>query len=187
VLRGTWRINVRLRTYRRRVRAYAVTMKLKINAIAIAIGLAFSAGAIAQSMSKAEYQSGKDGIAAGYKSAKAACAPLSGSHRDGTRGKIRRQICDIEAKGKRDVAKAELEARYSPGEQNRHAVNVAKAKAHYAVAKKTCEEADQVKLVCLEKAKAADTSAMADAEAALKSAVAGTPAKDTPTVSTSKP
>lgn len=46
--------------------------KFNINAIAIAIGLAFSAGSMAQTMSKDEYKFGKDGIAADYKSAKAA-------------------------------------------------------------------------------------------------------------------
>lgn len=150
-------------------------MKLKINAIAIALGLAFSAGATAQSMSKAEYQSGKDGIAADYKSAKAACALLSGSGRDGNRGKIKRRTCEAEAKGKEDVAKAELEALHSPSSQSRHAVNVAKAKADYSVAKERCEAADHVKLACLEEAKAAESRAMAEASA---------PAKE---VSTSKP
>jgi len=150
---------------------------MKINALAIAIGLAFSAGATAQSMSKAEYQSGKDAIAAEYKSGRAACAPLSGASRDGSRGKIKRQICEAEAKGKKDVAAAELEARYAPSDQNRHAVNLAKAKADYALAKAKCEEADHVKQVCMEQAKAVQTRAMADAKAA----------KETPTVSTSKP
>jgi hypothetical protein len=162
-------------------------MNFKIHATAIAIGLAFSAGVTAQNMSKAEYQSGKDTIAAEYKSARAACSPLSGSRRDGSRGKIKRQICEAEAQGNREIAKAELEARYSPSNQNRYALNIAKAKAHYSVAKSTCEEADQVKQVCLEKAKATQTSAMADADAALKSADAGAPAKETPPVSTSRP
>jgi len=155
-------------------------MKLKVNAIAIAItlSLASSAGATAQSMSQAEYKSGKDGIAADYKSAEAACALLSGSRRDGSRGKIKRRICEAEAKGKQEVAKAELEARHSPSDQNRSAVNVAKAKADYSVAKQRCEAADQVKQVCLEGAKAAETRAMADASK---------PAKETSTVSTSKP
>ena len=162
---------MRLRTYRRRIRAYASAM---INAIAIAIGLAFSAGASAQSMSKAEYKSGKDGIAAEYKSARATCAPLSGTRKDGSRGKIKRQICETEAKGKKDVARAELEARYSPSNQNRDAVNTAKAKADYSVAKERCGEADHVKLVCLEEAKAVQVRALAAA-------------KETPAVSTAKP
>ena len=138
---------------------------VEIKAIAIAIGVAFSAGATAQSMSKAEYKSGKDGIAAEYKSAKADCAKMLGSGRDGNRGTIRRKICEAEAKGKNEVAKAELEASYSPTNQNRHAVNIAKVKADYSVAKQKCEAADHVKQVCMEEAKAAETRAMADAEA----------------------
>jgi hypothetical protein len=153
-------------------------MKLKISALAVAIGLAFNAGASAQSMSKAEYKSGKDAIAADYKTAGAACALLSGSGRDGTRGKIQRRICEAEAKGKLDVAKAELEARYSPSSEKRNAVNVAKAKADYSVAKQRCEAADQVKQVCLQEAKAAETRAMAGARES---------AKEASTASTSKP
>ena len=59
--------------------------KFNINAIAMAIGLAFSAGAMAQTMSKDHIKSGKDGIAAEYKSAKAACGSLSGNPRRNSR------------------------------------------------------------------------------------------------------
>jgi hypothetical protein len=134
---------------------------MTINAIAIAIGLAFSAGAIAQGVSEAEYKSGKAGIAAEYKSGRAACAPFSGARKDGSRGKIKRQICEAEAKGKRDVARAELEARYVPSTKNSDAVNTAKAKADYSVAKVRCAEADHVKQVCLEEAKAVQVRALA--------------------------
>ncbi|HUQ73263.1 MAG TPA: hypothetical protein VM183_00950 [Burkholderiales bacterium] len=134
-----------------------------VKSIAIAIALVFSAGASAQALSKADYKSAKDGIAAEYKSAKTACAALSGGGRDGTRGTIRRQICELEAKGKRDVAKAELEARHSPTDENRRAVTVAKVKAQHAVLRKKCEEADQVRQACLDETKAAETRAMAAA------------------------
>ena len=147
---------------------------MKINTIALAIGLAFSAGAIAQGVSEAEYKSGRAGIAAEYKSGKATCASFSGTRKDGSRGKIKRQICEAEAKGKRDVVRAELEARYAPSTKNRDAVNTTKAKADYSVAKERCAEADHVKQVCLEEAKAVQTRAMAAA-------------KERPTVSTSKP
>jgi osmotically-inducible protein OsmY len=152
--------------------------KFKINAIAIAIGLAFSAGATAQSMSKADYQSAKDSIAAEYKSAKAGCESMSGNAED---------ICKAEAKGKENVAKAELEARHAPSNKNRHAVSIAKAKADYSVAKEKCDDKNgNDKMVCVKEAKAAETSAMADAKAELKSADASKPAKETSTVSTSK-
>jgi len=76
--------------------------KLNINAIARAIGLAFSAGAMAQSMSKDQYKSASDGIAADHKAADAACASLAGNPKD---------ICKAQASGKDKVAKAELEYR----------------------------------------------------------------------------
>ncbi len=52
--------------------------KFKIHAMTMAIGFAFSAAAMAGSMSTAEYKSAKDGIAADYKAARAACVPMSG-------------------------------------------------------------------------------------------------------------
>ena len=47
---------------------------LTTRALAVAAALAFSAGASAQALSNAEYKSAKDGIAAGYKADRAACA-----------------------------------------------------------------------------------------------------------------
>ena len=149
--------------------------KLNINAIAIAIGLTFSAGATAQSMSKAEYKSGMDGIAAEYKSAKAACASKSGNAKD---------ICEAKAEGKENVAKAELEARYSPSNKNRYAVRIAKAKADYSVAEEKCDDkSGNDKQACLNEAKDAETHAMARARAKLKSADASKPVKETSKVS----
>ena len=55
---------------------------LDIASVTAAFALAFSTGAIAQSMSKADYKSGKGSIAAEYKSATAACASVSGNARD---------------------------------------------------------------------------------------------------------
>jgi osmotically-inducible protein OsmY len=143
--------------------------KIKINAIAIAIGLAFSAGATAQNMSKAEYKSGKDGIAAEYKSAEAACASVAGNAKE---------VCEAKAKGKERVARAELKARYSPSNQNHYAVSVAKAKAAYSVAEEQCDaKSGNDKQVCEKEAKAAEAGAIAHAKAQLKSAEAGKPAK----------
>jgi len=100
--------------------------KFIINTIAIAIGLAISAGAIAQTMSKVEYKSAKDGIAAEYKSAMAACGSLSGNAKD---------ICQAEASGQQSVAKAELDAKYKPSVNAIYKVRVARADADYAVAR----------------------------------------------------
>jgi osmotically-inducible protein OsmY len=152
--------------------------KFTVHAIAVAISLAFSAGATAQSMSKSDYKSAKDGIAADFKSASAACASTSGNAKD---------ICKAEAKGKQNVAKAELEVRNTPSNKNRYAVSVAKAKADYSVAKEKCDDkSGNDKTLCVKEAKAAETRAMSDAKAQLKSADAGKPAKKTATVSSSK-
>ena len=72
-----------------------------IKTLVIAVSFAFSAGAMAENMSKVDYQASKDKIAAEYKSAKTACGTLSGNAND---------ICEAEAKGHDKVAAAELEA-----------------------------------------------------------------------------
>ncbi len=147
--------------------------KLDIASIAAAFALAFSTGAIAQNLSKADYKSGKDGIAAEYKSAKAACATMSGNAKD---------ICNAEAKGKEKVAKAELEARYKPTGRARYAVSVAKAEADYAVAKEKCDDkSGNDKKVCVKEAKAAETRATADAKAQKKTSDANKSANETST------
>jgi len=69
--------------------------KFKINAIALAIGFAFSAGAMAQTMSKDQYKSARDGIAAEFKAAKTACGSLAGNAKD---------ICMAGASGKEKIA-----------------------------------------------------------------------------------
>ena len=153
--------------------------KFFITVIATAVTLAFSNGALAaQGMSKDEYKAGKDKIAADYKSAKAACDPLSANAKD---------VCIAEAKGKQKVAKAELEASNKPGEKTRTAVSIAKAEADYTVAKEKCDDkTGEDKKVCVKQAKAAETRARADARAPMKTASASKPAKEMSTASTSK-
>jgi hypothetical protein len=119
---------------------------LKFTVIALALGFAFSASAMAEGMSKQDYKAGKDKIAVEYKSAKAACSPLSGNPKD---------ICVAEAKGKEKVAKAELEASYKPSDKTHYQALVAKAEADYAVAKEKCDDlAGNAKDVCVKEAKA---------------------------------
>ena len=79
----------------------------KLALLTSAILLAFSAGAMAETMSKSDYQANKDSIKAQYKAAKEKCDALSGNAND---------ICEAEAKGQENVAKAELEAKYEPSE-----------------------------------------------------------------------
>jgi hypothetical protein len=110
----------------------------------------------AANMSKADYRADKARIGASYKIDKAACASLSGNAKD---------ICLEEAKAKEKVTRAELEFNYSgkPGDQTK--VLVAKAKSAYAVAKERCDDmAGNAKEVCVKEAKAAETTALADAK-----------------------
>lgn len=153
--------------------------KLDIASIATAFALAFSTGAIAQNMSKADYKSGKDSIAAEYKSAMKACGSMSGNTKD---------ICVAEAKGKEKVAKAELEARSTPSSNNNYALSIARADADYSVAREKCDDkAGDAKAVCVKDAKAAQTKAKADAKAEMKTAnAASKPAKEAATASMSK-
>jgi hypothetical protein len=144
--------------------------KLSINVIAVALGLAFSAGAMAEGISKADYQAGKDKIAAEYKSTKAACDSLSGNKSD---------ICVADAKGKEKVAIAELEASYKPSRETRYEARVAKAEADYAVANERCDDlAGNTKDVCVKEAKAAEVTAKADAKAQMKTGDANATANE---------
>jgi len=150
----------------------------KLTISAIAIGLAFSAGAMAQSMSKDQYKSGKDGIAADYKSAKATCGSLSGNAND---------ICKAEASGKEKVAMAELEADYKPSKDASYKVRVARAEAQYSVARERCDDrAGNVKDVCVKQAEAAAVAAKADAKAWMKTANANEKAAATSAAANSK-
>ena len=131
-----------------------------ITAIAAAVSLAFSACAMASSMTKYEYKAGKKGIEADYTSMKSGCDPLIANAKD---------ICKAEAKGKENVALAELEAAYKPTAKTRNDVRIAKADANYAVAKEKCDDlAGNTKDVCMKEAKAAHVAAIADAKVQLK-------------------
>jgi hypothetical protein len=128
-----------------------------ITVIAAAVSLAFSATAVANTMSKAEYKAGKETIEAQSKSSKAACGPLVANAKD---------ICIAEARGREEVAEAELGAAYKPSQKARYEVRLAKAKAEYSVAKEKCDDkAGNTKDVCLKEAEAAHTAAKADAKA----------------------
>lgn len=149
-----------------------------LNTIVLAVSLAFSAGAMAQNMTKANYQVGKDKIAAEYKAAKAACDALSGNAED---------ICMAEAKGKEKVAKADLEASYKPTVKAHYNARVAKAEADYAVAKERCDDlAGNAKDVCVKEAKAAQTTAKANAKVQMKTKDANAAARETTSDARSK-
>lgn len=78
--------------------------KAILQSIVVAAGIAFSASAAAV-LTKAEYQSERSSINANYKTAYAACAPMSGDARS---------ACRTDAKAKRTAARADLAARNAP-------------------------------------------------------------------------
>jgi hypothetical protein len=122
----------------------------------LAIGLAFGGTAMAQGMSKSDYQVGKDKIAAEYKAGKASCDSLSGNAKD---------VCVEQAKGKEKIEKAEHEANYKPTAKTRYQARVARAEADYEVAKERCDDqSGNAKDVCIKEAKSAEVAAKADAK-----------------------
>ena len=82
-------------------------------------------------LTSAEYSAARDRINADYKAAKAQCDKLKGNAED---------ICEEEAKGKRNIARAELEQQREPSDKNARAVELAKAKATYEVAEERCDD-----------------------------------------------
>ena len=85
--------------------------KFNLTALSAALFLALSASAIGATMSPAEYKAAKADITAKYKTDKAACKSQSGNAAD---------ICVQEAKGHENIAKAELEANFSPSEKHKY-------------------------------------------------------------------
>lgn len=99
-------------------------------AFVLALAVAAFAGS-SFAMTDAEYKAARDRINADYKAAKAACDKLKGNAED---------VCEEEAKGKRNIARAELEHQREPNEKNARAVELAKAKAAYEVAEERCDD-----------------------------------------------
>jgi hypothetical protein len=125
--------------------------------LAAAIGVAFGTCAIAAPLTKDAYKAGKDNAEATYKTAKAACDPMTDNAKD---------ICVATAKGSRDVTIADLEVQYKPSMKTRSALRVAKADAEYAVAKERCDDkAGNDKDVCKKEAASAHVAAKADVKA----------------------
>ena len=143
--------------------------KIELGTVAATIALVFSTGAMAaQSMSKDEYKTSRDKIAAEYKAAKSACASKTANAKD---------VCMVEARGIDKVARAELDARNKPGAKADVALGVARAEAGYAVAKEKCDDKPaNEKAACVKQAKAAEASAKAEARGTRVTAAAGKPA-----------
>ncbi len=154
-------------------------MKLQILSIAAAVALAFgtaqaqTTGSGNREMKSAE----KDRIEADYKADKAKCDSMQGNAKD---------VCMKQAKGKENVAKAELDAKENPSARNQRKVEEAKAKADYEVAKEKCDDQKgKEKSACEKEAKASYDRAKADIKKA-DAKNAGTGATTSKRTSTAK-
>lgn len=144
--------------------------KLTLSAIAATISITFSAGAMADNITKSNFEAGKARIAADYKSATAGCKNLAANAND---------VCIAEAKGAESVATAELDASYKPSLSSHYNVVVTKADATYSVAKEKCDaQAGNANDVCLKEAKAANIAALADAKVQMKTTAANKAANE---------
>jgi hypothetical protein len=115
------------------------------------------------------YEAEKDRIEREYKAEKERCDSLAENAKD---------ICLVEVKGREEVARADLEAKYEPSKENRYKVRATQAEADYAVAKERCDDqAGNVKDICLKEAKAAEAAAKANARRANWKQLKGNAAK----------
>jgi hypothetical protein len=158
-------------------------MKLQILSIAAAVALAFgTAQAQTSGSGKHEMKSAdKERIEADYKADKAKCDSMQGNAKD---------VCMKQAKGKENVAKAEVNAKDDPSPRNQRKVDQAKAKADYEIAKEKCDDQKgKEKSACEKEAKASYDRAKADmkkADAKADSKSAGTGATTSKRTSTTK-
>ena len=137
---------------------------LNTSVLALAIGLALSTGALADAMSKKQYQSLDKSIDSQYKAAKKSCDSLSGNAED---------ICEADAKGTRNTAKAELKYNYNPTNKALYKARTAKAEATYLVANQKCDDLEgNAEDVCEKEAKAAEVQEVTAAEAQMKTSKA---------------
>lgn len=131
-----------------------------INALALGLSLALSAGAMADSIPKNQYQVLNKNITAEYEAAKAGCDSLADNAND---------ICVADAKGKKNIAKTTLENNYKPTVKTQYNARIAIADAIYAVAIEQCDEkTGNNKDVCVKEAKAAKIQEESFAEAQMK-------------------
>lgn len=126
-------------------------LKCKTILIGCALGLGAAVVGAATSvpapaaMTKQGYQAARARIGAQYKAEAAACGRLRGNARD---------LCKLQAKGRSEVAQAQLEAQYHPSpEADRKAMD-AKADADFRLAKANCRNLKgDASRACIEQAK----------------------------------
>ena len=131
--------------------------KLLISLMAAA-GIAFAGAGVAQaeSMSKDAYSAQKAQAKSQYDADEAGCKSMSGNAKD---------VCELQAKGKRDVMIADAEAAYKNTPSARYDARVARVESQYKVAKEKCDDlSGNPKDVCVKEAKSAEVKGKADAK-----------------------
>ena len=91
-----------------------------ITAVALIFCIIFFNGANAESISSNKYQSLKSNLMTDYKAAKVRCESLIGNVQ---------ALCDAKAERAKAIAKAELDASFTPRTQNGHDANMEKSSA----------------------------------------------------------
>jgi hypothetical protein len=119
-------------------------------------GLAVASVAGAQSLTKEQYEAKSEQFDSAYKADKERCDKLGGNAKD---------ICQAEAKAKRDSAKADAEAQMRNTADARRDAAVKKAEANYDVEKEKCDDlSGDAKNACQKDARAKFDKAKADAK-----------------------
>ena len=127
---------------------------MNLRQLSVITACALSCGGVL-AMGDAEYKASRDRVDAEYKTQSAGCDKLSGNAKD---------VCMAEAKGHRNVARAELEASHKDTPKARAKVVEEKADADYNVAKEKCDDlAGNAKDTCVADAKAQHDKAKATA------------------------
>ena len=135
--------------------------KLLISLIAGA-GIALSGAMAAQAegmpgpLTKDAYHARTEQAKAQYETDTASCKSMAGNAKD---------VCEVQAKGKRDVAIADAEAGYKNTPAARYDARVARVEASYKVAKEKCDDlSGNPKDVCQKDATAKEVAGKADAK-----------------------
>jgi hypothetical protein len=127
----------------------SLTTSLIVATLGLCAGLAH-----AENFSKAVYDGAKDDIKKTYSADKDACDKLSGNAKD---------ICVKEAKGRENVALAQLEYNYTGKAKDEGKLIEARYEARYDVAKERCDDrSGEAKDLCTREAKTAYEKAKAE-------------------------
>ena len=126
----------------------------------LVVGTAASSVAMAEGISADQYQSLQKNIASEFNTINLACNLLVGNTYD---------ICKVQAKANRDVAKAALENEYRPSIKNKYLLDAAKINAEFAVSFVICDgKTGSEKDACMNSAIEVKDSAVVDANNRVK-------------------